>query len=533
VRALFSAGLGIAGVVAAFLATTFTHVAPARANEAELLGGDARPLSDDGYVPGRATEIVVRITNDRAPVSGRVEVVALGRGHWSYGDGPIVERRPLTLQSGVTVAHIPVLADHEYSVRFVSDDDRLLWQRRVIMWSSGRSAMVVRDDIGGEVPMADPQGWIAQPILLRALPRTAHGYDGAGLLVLRARTLERAEEEACAPLSGWMRDGGMLVVVTEDSAPRETVVARCGIGEVTNEARAFGAGRVVSVPIGRLSQSSTMVELKARSAPRPMRPSTQDLVIIDRPTYATRGALAALVLVAFGIAAGPVVFFRTRRRGKKSRFLPILAGSSFAGFGAMVGIGCAFGPKPHTETSIIRDFESGVTTGRIVQTRAFHRPTGVVHTNRALPGSLLGDGSDDLHGAFEVERDGTLVLNRKEPRFEDYVYVVETSSDRLPGPITITCSNSTCTIDNASGAPLERAQLYVTARGVYDVGTCGRTTTVNLDDVSRRKDLLYTGVPARWFSHNGASVALAGWQPRDGTPSMIAVACVTGCEAAR
>lgn len=286
------------------------------------------------------------------------------------------------LRPGVTTVHVPVLADREYATRFVTAGERLVWRRRVMVWQSGRAAMVLPEGIGNHTVIPDwfSPGVSAQPATIHTLPRTHHGYDGASFLLLHAQSLERIEEEACAPLVSFIRDGGTVAVVT-DEAVQETVVRRCDIGVVTTSLRTLGAGRIVAAPGGRFTGTETSAAIRAQVVGRHVRASARDLVVIERPTYATRGALAALVLVAFGIVTGPMLFFRIRRREKKTRFLPILAGASFGGFAAMVGIGCAFGPRTHTETTIIRDFPSGATSGRIVETRVFHRPKGVVKTS--------------------------------------------------------------------------------------------------------------------------------------------------------
>jgi hypothetical protein len=492
---------------------------------AAWLQGEAQPITGD---TGGATwtEIVVTLHANGAPSHGTLELHEV-----VDKEERLLSSSDVDVTAPSTRFQIPVLSGRTYRVRFVDPRHVTTWESVVAPRGSGARRLVFYLQSEPRPAFGQDYDYVRTVVPLAALPRSQWTYDGAEVLFLSSQSFATIEPAACDPLVEWIRSGGALAVI--DSDDETTTAGACGL-TIRHEGVAFGSGHVVRGKKSLLVEPERLEELYMLAGGRGIDPYPR-VSFIGHPNHAPRIAVAGILLAALAVVVGPGFFLYARRRKKAAQLFPALAVVSVGGLFAMVAIGCAFAPKAHTTTSSLRTFTSGEVRGRITQARVFHSPSGPIYVTRALEHSLLGDDVYDARAVYRVDTDGTIVLNEHRPRATDYVYLVESATDRLAAPIALSCSASACTIENKSGIVLEHARLYIEGRGFFDIGSVAAAPqTVSFVD---RSDP-YPGswdVPAEAFVQRSAGrVGFVGWQSTDPSSSVaIAVTCTTGCEAAR
>ncbi len=476
------------------------------------------------------SEIVVDLQPVKA-VHGHLELSEVARG---APNERVVDRRDVDLTPNTpSRVHLPARVDRSYRVRLVGDHGEHLWHSTVALRGNWGPLVVA---LGVESPLLPRNAYIAGEgaTALHAMPRFSETYESVTLFFTSSTTLAELDEAACAPLVSWIRSGGSLVVVESDDG--SLARARCGLGPLERsstliEGTPFGLGQVITTEADVLTSRPQQIEMLSTTAAtwRPDR-YPGDRAYLPPVDHSARLALAGILITIFGVLVGPVSWLRQRRRQTPSVHVPV-AVVSLATFGGMVLVGSVFAPRPHTTTHVLREFISGQPKGRATHTRVFHAPSGPVRTRQAHAGALLGGYASDARSDFRLEPDGTIVLNEGNPPVSDHVYLVESIEEDLPGPITIGCTPDVCTIDNATGAPLHDAQLYLPSRGIFELGTVDRTRRVELHTKATSPSI---GSDERhaFLLSSGAHVSFVGAHHNQPT-AWIGVTCSHGCETAR
>ncbi len=185
-------------------------------------------------------------------------------------------------------------------------------------------------------------------------------------------------------------------------------------------------------------------------------------------------AFAALLLLAYAFAAGPLLFGRAKKRGtplSPLKWAPLL---SLLTFSAIVAAGLAVkGIRGRGRRISLTELGSGDARGTVTRFRGFYtsesRALGVAATDRAAVLEVMNE-NDSVMGsraALRIDRGGSALENISCLPWQTLV-VREDATRTLKGPIDITWTGaSTLDVTNHSGSELQDALVWVPRIGAH------------------------------------------------------------------
>ena len=466
--------------------------------------------------------------------------------------GTSVRERSLAVDVGAEPGHVtlPLRSGVDYRVRLSRDGGALAIapafvkrERGPSIWARdiGLPTLACSTCAGPSCCPAPTYGFVRG-----AWPESSLSYEGVVLFGISPAALSTLTPAACGPLVDWVRSGGVVFVAGAGALPVELP---CGLGRGSELDRrdstiSLGQGRVVRVApkspnLGGDDMGALYIEALGRTLP-PRRFAGYDR-FLERPPG---GFFAAASSLSFALALlmGPALFLILRRRGRTEQALLLIPVASVLGLSGVLAIARAASPTPHEKRVVSVEVASGERRGRTSIVYGFVAPEGPVRVQPLLPGASVAADESVSPGFWSapVRRvdDVALLLENDEPRRpRDFLAFEETAFTDISDPVTISCTHATCTVINATGAPLLSAWVTRQGERVY-VGRIDRMATATFrtrmtkaleEDTSDAA--LSDFVGDDWSTTVARPVTLYALRAAGGATEALRVTCAHPCEA--
>ncbi len=261
-------------------------------------------------------------------------------------------------------------------------------------------------------------------------PEHVYGYQEATVVLASDSVLASLTDNARSALVAWVKLGGRLVLVDKHEASLPELPRQTPLSSIRSVS--LGAGHVVTIAPNEPRVSMDVVTEEVRRAldtphsgvlttsGRSYEMDTMRRALDPNEHFRPALGAAALLLVAYSIVVGPLLYRRARRRGKPLEVLYTVPGAAALAFGIILGIGL-FSKGIHGRSRRLTFVElgHGEDTGPSRIYRAFYstRATTVniePATQLSLPRLAMASGNREggetlvLSGRESVLRDVTL-----------------------------------------------------------------------------------------------------------------------------